>query len=241
MSTQTRFCVFGGASPGASPAHLAAARSLAKAMHKWKIQLVYGGGTTGIMGEIASTLVKSSGKDAVMGVIPSSKLSEERPGQVDEVKQENQEVRKTIEDPKKLPNNWKKRMGMAAGSTGKQSESTSAIDEKYGEVIIVSDIQARKRLMMELVRDGASDSGFVALSGGLGTIDELMEMMSWRQMGVHDRNSCILNVNGFWDGLLSWLEHATEERFVRKKSFQTLGVVEKAEDVVKWLQSNAGS
>ncbi|KAI4265134.1 MAG: hypothetical protein LQ337_009010, partial [Flavoplaca oasis] len=62
----TRIAVFCGSSPGASKTHTDAARALAVSLHQHSIHLVYGGGTSGLMGEIARTLVKLSGKDAVM-------------------------------------------------------------------------------------------------------------------------------------------------------------------------------
>lgn len=69
-----------GASPGTSPAHLAAARSLAQAFHANNISLVYGGGTVGVMGEVAKTLVSLSGPSSVHGIIPEALLKYERKG-----------------------------------------------------------------------------------------------------------------------------------------------------------------
>ncbi|KAI7560389.1 hypothetical protein KC346_g22578, partial [Hortaea werneckii] len=71
-------CVFCGSQPGTSPAHLAAARALAHALHANNISLVYGGGTVGIMGEVAKTLVSLSGPEAVHGVIPEALIRYER-------------------------------------------------------------------------------------------------------------------------------------------------------------------
>lgn len=69
-----------GAKPGESPAHLAAARSLAQAFHANNISLVYGGGTVGVMGELAKTLVSLSGPSSVHGIIPEALLKYERKG-----------------------------------------------------------------------------------------------------------------------------------------------------------------
>ena len=163
-------------------------------MHINNIQLIYGGGSTGIMGEIARTLVQLSGKDAVTGVSPLSLLGRERPD---------------------VP------------------EQT----EQYGRMTIVPDIQARKKLMLELVRDGGPGSGFVALSGGIGTMDEIMEMANLNQLGEHNRRSCLLNVNGYWDGILQWIEKAVEEGFAREGVRHILGSVTEAGEVAKWLRS----
>ncbi|KAF5963567.1 hexose transporter protein [Fusarium bulbicola] len=70
-------CIFGGASSGNEPAHIEAAKSLGRVCHENSIKLVYGGGTTGVMGAIASTLVELSGPDAVHGIIPEALLKHE--------------------------------------------------------------------------------------------------------------------------------------------------------------------
>ena len=75
----TRICVFTSATTGHSPLHIDAARDLAQTFHEHSIQLVYVGGTTGLMGELAATLVNLSGKDSVQGVIPASIITLERP------------------------------------------------------------------------------------------------------------------------------------------------------------------
>ncbi|KAL8750993.1 MAG: hypothetical protein Q9199_006711, partial [Rusavskia elegans] len=223
-SPPTRIAVFCGSSPGASLAHTLAARSLAQSFHAHSIHLVYGGGTTGLMGEVARTLVKLSGKDAVTGVIPSSLLGVERPRDAEEVKG----MSKGKEKGKKLPRNWARRMGLSGGEAvggkvakaeksemkvGGDEKAKLLLDNEYGRVTIVPDLQARKKLMMELVRDGGPGSGFVALSGGIGTVDELFEVVSWEQMGVHARGVCVLNIEGYWDGVLGWIEKAMEEKF----------------------------
>ncbi|KAL8837240.1 MAG: hypothetical protein Q9170_002613 [Blastenia crenularia] len=225
-STPTRICLFCGSKSGASPAHLTAARALAKALHKHSIHLVYGGGTTGLMGEVARTLVKLSGKDAVTGVIPSSMLGKERPDTSTSTPSPKKE--------KKLLGNWAKRMD---GSSGDHEELRRLLEEEYGRAIIVADLQDRKKKMIELVRDGGPGSGFVALSGGLGTMDELMEVVSLNNMGAHGGGACLLNVGGFWDGVMSWMDTAVEEGFVGEKGKRALGSVTEAEDVVVWLRN----
>lgn len=74
-----RICVFTSTTTGHSPLHIDAAQNLAQTLHEHSIQLVYGGGTTGLMGELAATLVSLSGKDSVQGVIPTSVIPLERP------------------------------------------------------------------------------------------------------------------------------------------------------------------
>lgn len=182
------------------------------------------------MGEIARTVVRLGGKDRVTGVIPESLLGRERPG-VEDVEG------KGKEREKKLPRNWARRMGWVGGGKADQDTDKAKLllDEEYGQVLIVPDLQARKKKMIELIRDGGPGSGFVALSGGIGTMDELFEVLSWKQMGVHARGVCVVNVDGFWDGVVGWVGKAVGEGFVRKGR-PILGNVEKAEEVVGWLR-----
>jgi uncharacterized protein (TIGR00730 family) len=67
----------------------------------------------------------------------------------------------------------------------------------------------RKALMTELA------DGFLALPGGFGTLEEFFEVVTWTQLGVHAKPCGLLNVNGFFDPLIEFLDHATDERFIR--------------------------
>lgn len=77
------------------------------------------------------------------------------------------------------------------------------------ELRVVGNMLERKALMAEL-----SDV-FVALPGGYGTLDELFEMLTWTQIGVQAKACGVLNVQGYYDGLLAWVEHAVKEGLVR--------------------------
>lgn len=74
---------------------------------------------------------------------------------------------------------------------------------------VVGSMHERKALMAEL-----SDA-FVALPGGLGTLEELFEVMTWRQLGIHDKPIALLDAGGYWGGLLRFLQHAEDEGFLR--------------------------
>ena len=77
------------------------------------------------------------------------------------------------------------------------------------ELRVVETMHQRKALMCEL-----SDA-FIALPGGFGTLDEFFEILTWSQLGIHDKSSGLLNVSGFYDPLLAMLDHAVVERFLR--------------------------
>src|SRR5436309_11120360 len=74
---------------------------------------------------------------------------------------------------------------------------------------IVDSMHARKALIAEL------SDGFVALPGGIGTLEEFFEIWTWAQLGVHDKPCGLLNIAGYFDGLLSFVDRAVEEKFVR--------------------------
>jgi len=77
------------------------------------------------------------------------------------------------------------------------------------ELRVVGSMHERKATMASLV------DGFIALPGGLGTLDETFEILTWAQLGIHAKPVGVLNVDGYWDGLRRLLGHAVDERFVR--------------------------
>lgn len=151
-------CVYCGSSPGASPVYAEAARGLAQQMVKDNIALVYGGGNVGLMGVIATEVIRLGGE--VTGVIPKALLDKE------------------------LGHNGLTRLH------------------------IVKDMHERKAMMAEL------SDGFIAMPGGMGTLEELFEVLTWAQLGFHYKPIALLNVDGFYDHLIAFVEHLVSARFV---------------------------
>ncbi len=83
---------------------------------------------------------------------------------------------------------------------------------------VVASMHERKALMAEL-----SDA-FVALPGGIGTLEELFEVYTWAQLGLHRKPCALLNVEGYFDGIAAFLGHAVEERFLRVEHLEVLMV-----------------
>jgi uncharacterized protein (TIGR00730 family) len=79
------------------------------------------------------------------------------------------------------------------------------------ELRVVASMHERKATMNALA------DGFVALPGGLGTFEETLEVLTWAQLGIHAKPVGVLNVEGYYDGLLRWLAHAAAEGFVRRE------------------------
>lgn len=105
----------------------------------------------------------------------------------------------------------------------------------YGRKTIVQDMHSRKQMMHECVYRGAPGSGFVALSGGYGTSEELLEAATWKQLGIHDKPVCVYNVDGFYDGLLSWVGKSVSQGFIPSCDAGVLGCAASASEVVDWM------
>ena len=153
-----RLCVFCGSSFGGNPIYVKAARDLGNAIAKRNICLVYGGARVGLMGEIASTVIRAKGE--VIGVIPKGLVDKE----------------------------------VAHGS--------------LTDLRIVESMHERKSLMAEL------SDGFIALPGGFGTMEEIFEVITWAQLSFHDKPCGFLNINGYYNDLIKFLDHSVKENFI---------------------------
>lgn len=89
------------------------------------------------------------------------------------------------------------------------------------ELRVVGSMHERKALMAEL------SHGFIALPGGLGTLEELFEIWTWAQLGYHQKPCAVLNVNGFYDRLIGFLDGVVEQRFMRPEHRRMLIVADK--------------
>jgi hypothetical protein len=135
-----------------------------------------------------------------------------------------------------------RRIGLVYGgaNVGLMSELAHSVLDAGGEVIgviprslvhrelaltgladlrITDSMQERKAVMADLA------DGFIAMPGGLGTLDEFFEVLTWTQLGIHQKPSGLLNVEGYFDTLLAFLDHAVAERFV-KDTHRSMLIVE---------------
>ena len=178
MSTIKRICVYCGSGPGSDPAFVEAARKLGTIFAENNIGLVYGGGSVGLMGEIADAVLAGGGE--VIGVIPSFL--------------ENREHANT-----------------------------------RGDLIIVRDMHERKQRMFD------EADAFVALPGGVGTLEEVVEQMTWAQLGRHKKPILLANIKKFWDPLCVLLGHMEELHFIRPGLQINYLVAERVEDILPML------
>src|SRR6266704_6260603 len=150
MAQIAALCVFCGSSTPPDPRYADTARALGTLVAGRGIDLVYGGGSVGLMGEIADAALAAGGR--VLGVIP----------------------------------------------TGLFSREVAHAD--LTELHEVGSMHERKQLMYDLA------DGFVALPGGLGTLEELAEVSTWSQLGLHAKPVVLLDMDGFWDPLAEQLD-----------------------------------
>ena len=149
------------------------------------VGLVYGGGSNGLMGAVANSVLDHGGH--VTGIIPEFLESRE--------------------------------------NTLKRAQ----------EVIITPDMHVRKQTMFDRA------DAFVALPGGIGTLEELVEQLTWAQLGRHKKPILILNTKGFWDPLCALLDHMRKLDFIRLELGVTLLVAERPEEILPKLRAWAAA
>src|SRR3954467_7461258 len=176
-------CVYCGSGSGSNPHFVEAAIALGKAFAENSIRLVYGGGSVGLMGAIAKSVLDHGG--AVTGIIPDFLRARE-----------------------------------------------NALT-RVQEMIVTPDMHERKRLMFERA------DAFVALPGGVGTLEELVEMLTWQQLGRHAKPVLMANIDGFWEPLFSLLAHMRETEFIRPGFQIELLKAERVEDILPRLREAA--
>jgi len=176
-------CVYCGSGPGTNPRFVEAAIALGKALAESGIRLVYGGGSIGLMGAVATSVLDHGG--TVTGIIPDFLTSRE-----------------------------------------------SALT-RVQELIVTPDMHERKRLMFE-----RSDA-FVALPGGIGTLEELVEQLTWQQLGRHAKPVLLANIDGFWEPLLALFTHMRATEFIRPSLAVDILKAERVEDILPRLRAAA--
>lgn len=153
--------VFCGSRVGASEEYKDGAIQLGKELVKHNITLVYGGGSVGLMGVIANTVLKEGGN--VIGVIP--KFLDER----------------------------------------------EISHLSLTELFVVESMHERKAKMADLA------DGFIAMPGGPGTLEELVEIFTWAQLGLHQKPLGLLNIGNYYDLFIAFFNHMAEQQFLLEK------------------------
>lgn len=106
--------------------------------------------------------------------------------------------------------------------------------QELSELIVVEDMHQRKHLMFE------KSDGFVTLPGGIGTLEEIVEIMTWAQLGKHRKPMVFANINNFWQPMLALLDHMRNEGFLHTAHQVQPLVIDRAEDIVPAIISANG-
>ncbi len=103
------------------------------------------------------------------------------------------------------------------------------------ELIKTETMHDRKAIMAE------RSDGFVVLPGGLGTLDQTFEILTWKQLQLHNKPIVLVNVEGYWDHFVHLVEHQVREGFVRERYLQFFRIVDTVEEVVPALLEDAAA
>jgi uncharacterized protein (TIGR00730 family) len=174
--------VFCGASDGLRPEYREAAKELGRRIADHGMALVYGGASTGLMGELANAALRHGG--TVIGVIPEGLVPHE------------------VAHP--------------------------ALTELH----VVRSMHERKERMASL------GDAYVALPGGLGTVEEFVEMATWAQLGFHAKPCALVNTGGYFDLLLGFLKHAVAEGFVLQRFLDNIFIADDASNLLDGLRDH---
>jgi uncharacterized protein (TIGR00730 family) len=174
-----RICVFAGSNPGKRPEYREAARELGKELVAQGLGVVYGGGSVGLMGTLADSVLEHGGE--IIGVMPQGLFRRE----------------------------------IAHAHLTKLFE--------------VESMHARKALMADLA------DGFIALPGGFGTFDELFEITTWAQIGIHNKPVCLLNIAHYFEPLLALAHHASNEGFIPPTHLKLLMMQDNVKELITQL------
>jgi hypothetical protein len=123
--------------------------------------------------------------------------------------------------------------GEATGIIPEFLMSREHVTKSAGGLIVTQDMHERKRKMFELA------DAFVALPGGVGTLEEIVEQMTWVQLGRHNKPILLANIQGFWEPLCALLEHMKKLDFIRGDLSFDLLVADKVDDILPMLQKAA--
>lgn len=171
--------VFCGSSSGRDEHYVAVARECGALLAGRGIELVYGGGAIGLMGELADACLAAGGR--VVGVIP---------------------------------------VGLFSREVG--HEGVTVLHE-------VASMHERKQLMYDLA------DGFLALPGGYGTLEEVAEVTTWAQLGLHAKPVALVDVDGFWTGLVTQLDHMVDAGFLKAGNRQLIARCDDVEGALDHL------
>ncbi|PPR78921.1 MAG: LOG family protein YvdD [Alphaproteobacteria bacterium MarineAlpha2_Bin1] len=176
MKKNKSVCVFCSSSNNVEEKYRRSAKKLAQILSSNNITIIYGGGNTGMMGDLADTCIENKGD--IIGVIPQF---------------------------------LKKRENLHQNLT---------------KVYIENNMHSRKMKMYKL-----SDI-FICLPGGYGTLDEFIEVIAWKQLGIHNKVIILINIDNYWSKLLKFFDEIDNKRFTYNDKSSLFKIINKIEEIV---------
>lgn len=125
--------------------------------------------------------------------------------------------------------------GKAYGVIPRHLEKHEIAHQGLTELLIVENMHDRKAKMAEMA------TGFIALPGGIGTLEELIEICTWQQLGLHTKPTGLLNINQFYDQLLGFLDHTVTEKFLHPQHRANLISAADADSLLERMSSSTTS
>ncbi len=180
MNTLHSLCIYCGSSDKVDHDYLVAAERMGRTIAERGLNVVFGGGGTGMMGALADGALAAGGR--VIGVIP--------------------ELFNTPE----------------------------LLHADLDELHVVKSMHARKAMMAELA------DAFIALPGGFGTLEELFEMLTWMQIGLHTKPIGLLNVRSYFDPLIELVKHAQDQGFIYHEHLELIRVDDRPDELIKRIE-----
>lgn len=171
-----RVCVYCGSRAGTDPLYKDMAVTLGRVLVKRRLALVYGGGSTGLMGALADSVLSDGGH--VIGIIPTFLATKE------------------------------------------------LLHTGISETQVTKDIQERKAIMAKHA------DAFVALPGGFGTFEEVLEILTWRQLAIHDKPIVLLNTNAYFDSLINLIDRAISDGFMTTEHRRLFSIAKSPEEAI---------
>ncbi len=176
-----KVCVYCSSSSKIDKQYIEAGKDLGRILAKHNLELVYGGGSVGLMGVLADTVLENGGK--VIGVIPEFMCEVE----------------------------WQ--------------------HNGISELILTKNMHERKEKMAQMA------DAIVALPGGCGTLEELLEIITWKQLGIHSLPIVIVNTNNYYKYLIAQLQRSADEMFMRPEHLKMWQVINSPEELIEAINN----
>ena len=175
-------CVYCASSSQVKPSYFAATSRLGKILADANLSIVYGGGSMGLMGRLADSILEAGGE--ITGIIPRFMCDVE----------------------------WN--------------------HTRLTKLILVDTMHERKEKMAMMA------DAVIALPGGCGTLEELLEVITWKRLGIFTKPIVIVNIEGYYDALIEMLNRAADEHFMRDEHRRMWEVVETPEEVLNAIENS---